>query len=102
MSLKFETAPDAGEPEEFDDTELRQRIAEGECDAIVANSPLEDKTPTRQFPERWLEAAIGRYIMKKHCGWGIHGDVFYEYRPVGGTNGASGLDRSPDGSQRTN
>jgi len=91
-----------GEAGKFDDTELRQRIAGGGFDAIVANFPLEDKAPTRQFPERWLEAATGHYVMEKRCGRGVHGDAFYVYRPVGETNEASGLNRSPDGSQRTN
>jgi hypothetical protein len=75
----------------FDDTELRQRIAAGGFDAIIASFPLEEKTPARQFPVRWLEAATGHYVMEKRCGWGVHGDAFYVYRPVRGTNEASRL-----------
>jgi hypothetical protein len=76
---------------EFDDTDLRQRIAADGFDAIVASFPLEEKTPARQFPVRWLETATGHYLMEKRCGWGVHGDAFYVYRPVRGTNEASGL-----------
>ena len=74
----------------FDDAELLQRIAAGGFDAIVASFPLEGKTPTRQFPARWLEAATGHYVMEKRCGWGIHGDAFYLYRPARETNDATG------------
>jgi hypothetical protein len=80
-----------GEVGEFDDTELRQRIAAGGFDAIVASFPLEEKALPRQFPVRWLEAATGHYVMETRCGWGMHGDAFYVYRPVRGTNEASGL-----------
>jgi len=74
----------------FDDAELLRRIAAGGFDAIVASLPLEGKTPTRQFPARWLEAATGHYVMEKRCGWGSHGDAFYLYRPARETNDATG------------
>jgi len=75
----------------FDDTELRERIAAGGFDAIVASFPLEERAATRQFPARWLEAATGHYVMERRCGRGIHGEAFYVYRPLRGTNEASGL-----------
>jgi hypothetical protein len=85
---QFEALREAGR---FDDTELYRRIAAGGFDAIVANFPLEEKIATRQFPPRWLEAATGHYAMEKRCGRGIHGDAFYVYRPVRGTNEVSVL-----------
>jgi hypothetical protein len=85
---QFEALREAGR---FDDTELCRRIAVGGFDAIVANFPLEEKVATRQLPSRWLEAATGHYVMERRCGWGIHGDAFYVYRPIRGTSEADGL-----------
>jgi len=70
----------------FDDSELRQRIADGGFDAIVANFPLEERARKRQFPSRWLEAARGRYVLEKRCAGSKPDEKFYVYRPVRGAS----------------
>lgn len=66
----------------FDDSELRQRIADGGFDAIIASFPLEEQVRKRQFPSRWLEAARGRYVLEKRCVGNKPDETFYVYRPA--------------------
>jgi hypothetical protein len=70
----------------FDDSDLVRRIADGRFDAIIASLPLEEESPTRQFPSRWLATAKERYVMEKRCRLGEQGDVFYVYRPANREN----------------
>jgi hypothetical protein len=64
----------------FDDSEVVRRIADEGFDAIVASAPLQDESPERQFPSRWLAAANGRYVLEKSCIRDEPYAMFYVYR----------------------